>query len=248
MSALGVVPERVAAPDVRVARRALAVHGAVVLTGLEVSRDSLAVAAAYLYGQDLRQLFPVRERTSRDDGPVHLHADSFDQTVDVGGVPSRRRDPDEDAVLVQCVRPAPSGGESFVLDAYRYVDTLADAELTEFLTGVDVDLYGGWTGLRGLPAVPRVGRHVEYTRTGRRVVRRTDGTVALHRDPAAEHVTAMLDRFRRTVRELEAGLPRFTLEPGEILAVDNYRCWHGRDPHTGYRVVRVLTMKTAAAR
>jgi alpha-ketoglutarate-dependent taurine dioxygenase len=205
------------------------------------------VTAAHLYGQDLRQLFPVRERASHDGGSVHLHADGFDQVVEIGGVASRRRDPDEDAVLVQCVRPASSGGESFVLDAYRYLDTLADAELADFLTGVDVDLYGAWAGLRGLPAVPRVARHVEYTRTGRRIVRRTDGAVPLHRDPAAEHVATMIDRFRRTVRELEAGLPRFPLDPGDILAVDNYRCWHGRDPHSGHRVVRILTMKTAAA-
>ena len=248
MSDLGVTPERVGAQDLRGARRALADTGAVVLTGLPLTPDALAVAAAHLYGQDLRQLFPVRERASHDGGPVHLHADSFDQVVDVDGVDSRRRDPDEDAVLVQCVRPAPSGGDSFVLDAYRYLDSLADAELSAFLTGVDVDLYGAWAGLRGLPAVPRVARHVEYTRTGRRIARRTDGAVPLHRDPAAEHVSAMIDRFGHTVRELEAALPRFTIGPGDILAVDNYRCWHGRDPHTGHRVVRILTMKTAAAR
>lgn len=248
MSDLGVSPERVAAQDIRGARYALADQGAVVLTGLPVTPDSLAVAAAQLYGQDLRQLFPVRERAAHDGGPVHLHADSFDQVVDIGGVAGRHRDPDEDAVLVQCVRPAPSGGDSFVLDAYRYLDTLADTEIAEFLTTVDVDLYGAWAGLRGLPAVPRVARHVEYTRTGRRIARRTDGAVPLHRDPAAEHVAAMIDRFQRTVRELEAGLPRFLLAPGDILAVDNYRCWHGRDPHTGNRVVRILTMKTAAAR
>ena len=248
MSDLGVTPERVAAQDIRGARHALADSGAVVLTGLPVTPDSLAVAAAHLYGQDLRQLFPVRERASRDGGPVHLHADSFDQVVDIGGVTSRRRDPDEDAVLVQCVRPAPSGGDSFVLDAYRYLDSLADNELAAFLTGVDVDLHGAWAGLRGLPAVPRVARHVEYTRTGRRIARRTDGAVPLHRDPAAEHVTAMLDRFRLSVRDLEPELPRFPLGPGDVLAVDNYRCWHGRDPHTGDRLVRILTMKTAAAR
>jgi gamma-butyrobetaine dioxygenase len=236
-----------AAHDTLGARQALAEHGAVILTGLPVEPDAPAVAAAYLYGQDLRQLFPVRERASRDDGPVHLHADSFDQVIDIGGVPTRRRDPDEDAVLVQCVRPAPSGGDSFVLDAYRYLDTLADAELAAFLNGVDVDLYGAWAGLRGLPAVPRVARHVEYTRAGRRVARRTDGAVPLHRDPAAEHIVAMLDHFHHTVRALEPDLPRFPLGPGDILALDNYRCWHGRDPHTGNRLVRILTTRTAGA-
>lgn len=244
----GVLPVRVDAHNTHKARQALAEDGAVVLTGLPVTADALAVAAASLYGPALRELFPMRERASRDGGPVHLHADSFDQVVDVGGVLSRRRDPDEDAVLVQCVRPAPAGGDSFLLDAYRYLDTLADRELADFLTGVDVDLYGAWAGLRGLPATPRVARHVEYTRTGRRIVRRTDGAVALHRDPATEHVTAMLDRFQHTVRALEPALPRVGLAEGDILATDNYRCWHGRDPHTGDRLVRILTLRTADAR
>ncbi|MEU4768037.1 TauD/TfdA family dioxygenase [Actinosynnema sp. NPDC023794] len=245
---LGVVPARVDAHDTDKAGEALAEAGAVILTGLPVTPDALAVAAAHLYGRHLRQLFPIRARTSHDGGPVHLHADSFDQVVDIGGVRSRRRDPDEDAVLVQCVHPAPAGGDSFVLDAYRYLDTCPDQELVDFLTGVDVDLYGEWAGLRGLPATPRVGRHVEYTRTGRRIARRTDGAVPLHRDPAAEHITAMVDRFQRTVHALEADLPRVRLEEGDILAVDNYRCWHGRDPHTGERAVQILTLRTDAAR
>jgi hypothetical protein len=245
---LGVVPARIDAHNADKARQAVVESGAVVLTGLPVTADGLAVAAAYLYGSRLRRLFPMRERASRDGGPVHLHADSFDQVVDVSGVRSRHRDPDEDAVLVQCVRPAPSGGESFLVDAYRYLDTYVDPDLLDFLTGVDVDLYGAWAGLRGLPATPRVGRLVEYTRTGRRIARRTDGAVPLHRDPGAEHITAMLDRFLRTVRALEPELPRVSLAEGDILAVDNYRCWHGRVSHTGDRMVRILTMRTVDAR
>ncbi|WP_079032108.1 MFS transporter [Streptomyces specialis] len=198
----------------------------------------------------LRQLFPTRLRHSRDGKPVHLHADSFDVVVDTGGAPVRRRDPDEDHVLVQCVTAAPSGGGSFVLDAYRFVDELAetDPELWEFLTTADVDLYGAWADLRGVPAVPRVGRHVEYTRAGRRVVRRPDGAAPLHRDPDEDHIRAMLARFGERVHALEPRLPRFTLAPGEVLLLDNYRCWHGRDAHTGDRVVRILTLRTDEAR
>ncbi|MCT2584381.1 TauD/TfdA family dioxygenase [Actinophytocola gossypii] len=246
----GVVPARVdaAADDAAdKARHALAEDGAVVLTGLPVTADGLVLAAATVHGADLRELFPVRERASRDGGAVHLHADSFDQVVDVGGVPVRRRDPDEDAVLVQCVRGPASGGESFVADAYRFVED-ADPELVAFLTGDDVDLYGAWTGLRGLPAIPRVARHVEYTRTGRRIVRRGEGAVPLHRDPAADRITAMLARFTEATLALEATLPRFALAEGDVLVLDNYRCWHGRDAHTGERVVRILTLRTAAAR
>ncbi|URN17534.1 MULTISPECIES: TauD/TfdA family dioxygenase [Streptomyces] len=246
----GVVPGRVPGEREREARTLLARDGAVVLTGCENTADALVVAAARVLGSGLRELYPHRVRTSRDGGPVHLHADSLDLVVDVGGVPGRRRHPDEDHVLIQCVRPAPSGGDSFAVDAYGFVDGLASADpaLLDFLTGTDVDLYGKWAGLRGLPAAPRAARHVEYTRTGRRIVRRTDGAAPLHRDPDTDRVHAMLARFDEAVHALEPALPRFRLAEGDILVLDNYRCWHGRDAHTGERTVRILTLRTADAR
>jgi alpha-ketoglutarate-dependent taurine dioxygenase len=245
----GVVPARVPADDRQSVRERLACDGSVVLTGYEPSADALVVAAAQVLGWRLRDLFPMRERASRDAQPVHLHADSFDVVVDVGGVPQRRRHPDEDYLLLQCVQSAPAGGASFVADAYAFVDSCrtADPELWEFLTGVDVDLYGAWAGLRGLPATPRVGRHVEYTRTGRRKVRRSDGAAPLHRDPRADQTTAMLASYERALRKLESTLPRFHLTNGDILVLDNYRCWHGRDAHSGERIVRILTLLSTDA-
>ncbi|RZS32282.1 gamma-butyrobetaine dioxygenase [Herbihabitans rhizosphaerae] len=245
MSDIGFTPARVAA--VADAREALRRDGAVVLTGFEPTADGLVLAAAAVLGPRLRELFPLRERPSRDGGPVGLHADGFDIVVDVAGVLRRRRAPDEDHVLVQCVAPAPAGGDSFLADAYRFVDHLAsaDPELWRFLTTVDVDLYGGWPDVRGLPSTPRVGAHVEYTRTGRRIVRRGGGAVPLHRDPDAEHITAMLARFDEAVADLEGTLPRVPLEAGDVLLIDNFRCWHGRDPHEGDRLVRILTLRTA---
>lgn len=248
MTALGVLPQRHDLAAMSEARAALAADGAVLLTGLPATADGLIVGAASLLGPGLRQLFPLRERASQDGGPVDLHADSFSIVVDIAGTPTRRRDPDEDFVFVQCVRPAPSGGDSFVADAYRFVDEHATPELREFLTTADVDLYGQWADIRGVPAMPLVARHVEHTRTGRRIVRRTDGALPLHRDPDAEHINDMLDVFTEAVREIQPGLPRFRPEAGEILAIDNYRCWHGRDPHTGDRMVRILTVRTADAR
>ncbi|WP_432082814.1 TauD/TfdA family dioxygenase [Streptomyces sp. WAC 04229] len=232
------------------ARALLDRDGAVILTGHENTSDALVVAAAQVVGDRLRELYPHRVRTSRDGDAVHLHADSFDVVVSMGGVPQRRRDPDEDHVLIQCARPAPEGGDSFALDAYGFVDGLASADpaLHDFLTGTDVDLYGAWAGVRGLPAVPRAGRHVEYTRTGRRIVRRTDGAVPLHRDPDTDRVHDQLARFREAVLDAEASLPRFRLDEGDILILDNYRCWHGREAHRGERTVRILTLRSADAR
>ncbi|MFI7240630.1 hypothetical protein [Streptomyces qinglanensis] len=105
----GVVPTRVPPDQVRQARTLLDRDGAVLLTGRENTSDALFAAAAQVLGDRLRELYPHRVRTSREADPVHLHADSFDIVVDIAGVPRRRRDPDEDHVLVQCVRPAPAG-------------------------------------------------------------------------------------------------------------------------------------------
>ncbi|MET9230257.1 TauD/TfdA family dioxygenase [Lentzea sp. NPDC003310] len=130
-----------------------------------------------------------------------------------------------------------------MLDAHEFTDSL-DAELRSFLTGVDVDLYGKWAQTRGLPATPRVGRHIEFTRTGRRITRRTDGVAALHRDPAAEHVSDMLTRLDEEVERAQRTLPRIRLDEGDLLVLDNYRCWHGRDAHTGARTVHIQTVRT----
>ncbi|MFB6553956.1 hypothetical protein [Streptomyces sp. NPDC056405] len=137
----------------REARELLGRDGAVVLTGHDNTADALVVAAAQVIGDRLRELYPHRVRTSHEGTPVHLHADSFDIVVDIGGVPCRRRHPDEDHVLVQCVRPALDGGDSFALDAYAFVEGLSstDPALHSFLTGSDVGLYGAWADLRGLP-------------------------------------------------------------------------------------------------
>lgn len=242
----GLVPERLPAFD-PAARAVLAATGAVILSGLEAGPDALAVGAAALFGSRLRELYPHRTRRSIDGDVVPLHADSFDVVVDVGGVPTRRRHPDEDYVLVQLVQPAPSGGESFALDAHRFTDALP-ARLHGFLVGVDVDLYGRWPDTRGLPAAPRVARHIEYTRTGRRITRRTDGATALHRDPGAGEVSEMLDWLAAEIAAVQKTLPRFTLAEGDVLVLDNYRCWHGRDGHAGERLVHIQTLRTADAR
>ncbi|MBW4718138.1 TauD/TfdA family dioxygenase [Saccharothrix obliqua] len=236
-----IVPRRT--DDIERARDDLTRTGAVVLTGLPAVPDSLTTAAARLFGSRLRELYPCRTRRSVNGNVVPLHADSFDIVVDVAGTPVRRRHPDEDYVLVMLTRQATTGGESFALDAHAFTDSLPP-DLRAFLTGTDVDLYGRWAGTRGMPATPRVGRLVEHTRTGRRITRRTDGVAPLHRDPATDDITATLSRITEEVHRAQAALPRFTLHEGDILVLDNYRCWHGRDEHRGVRTTHIQTVRT----
>lgn len=145
--------------------------------------------------------------------------------------------------------PGHRGGSSLIADGYRVIDMLRDAhpELWEFLTTVDVDFYGVWPPQRGVPATPQVCRHVEWTRTGRRIVRANQGARPMPREPRAEHQEAMLDLFADLRATLATDAPRVTLRDGEILLVDNYRCWHGRDPHDTPRLVRIMTVRTTNA-
>lgn len=57
----------------------------------------------------------------------------------------------------------------------------------------------------------------------------------------------MLDLFADLRATLAASAPRVCLRAGEILVVDNYRCWHGRDAHDGRRLVYITTVKTVDA-
>lgn len=61
-----ILPARVDVTEPAKARQALTEAGAVILTGLPATRDALVIAAAHLYGHNLRQIFPVRERQSHD--------------------------------------------------------------------------------------------------------------------------------------------------------------------------------------
>lgn len=243
---VGFVPQRARGGA---ARTLLDRDGAVILTGYPPAPDSLTRSAADVLGTRLRELFPIRERAADCDDRVHLHNDSHNVVADVHGRTTRFRDPDEDYVLVQCVNQASCGAASVIADGYRFVDRLREAypPLWEFLTTVDLDFYGSWGLQRGVPATPQLCRHVEYTRGGRRVVRANQGARPLPRDPRATNHEAMLDLFADLRASLAAGAPRVPLHDGEILLVDNYRCWHGRDPHESPRLVRVMTVKTTDA-
>lgn len=168
---VGIEPMRVSRAR---ARAALQAHGAVIVTGCPTDPEGLVGLAAATLGSRLRQLFPIRPQHGVDRPALDLHSDGADVVVDVHGQLTRLRDPDEDYLFVLCAAPAAAGGDSIVVDGYALVDALQTErpELHAFLTGCDVDYFGGWdTRGREVPSTPLVRRLVEYTRTGRRVVR-----------------------------------------------------------------------------
>lgn len=242
----GVQPRRARG---REAREALARDGAVVLPDGGDGPDDLACAAAEMLGQQLRQLFAVRHRGATEGEPLDLHSDSFHVVQDVHGRPLIERDPDEDYLLMLLGRAPAMGGESLIVDAYRLVDRLREErpELHAFLVGTDVDTQGTWTDLPGVPPAPRIGRLVEYTRTGRRIVRLTSGTTPLLRSPGYEQAAGLLVELRDISIAAAATAPPVELQPRDVLVLDNYRCWHGRRSFRGARQLYVQTVRSEDA-
>lgn len=72
---------------------------------------------------------------------------------------------------------------------------------------------------------------------GRRIVRASWYTQPLLRDPLWDEHERMLQNYADVWTTLTASAPRFSLGTGEILFIDNYRCFHGVDAWDTRRVI-----------
>jgi gamma-butyrobetaine dioxygenase len=243
----GFVPVRVLAEH---AREVFHRDGAVIIKAPSRGPEALIDTAAAMLGTRLRQLFAIRPQGGDHADQLNLHSDGAVLTVDVHGRAVKLRDPDEDYLFMRCATPAPQGGESFMVDGYRLLDQLATGlpELHAFLTRVDIDYFGGWTDPgRGTAPTPLVRRLVEYTRAGRRIVRASDYACPVPREPDWESHEEHLRQYADVLATCTAATPRFRLDAGEILAIDNYRFLHGRDGYSGTRLMHVLTVLSSDA-
>ena len=134
-----------------------------------------------------------------------------------------------DYVLLSCAAGSRDGGDSFVIDGEAVVDHLASGpdgrDLVQRLQTVTVD-HSGPDGKRRLSTV------IARTIAGRLMLRRFPSQRPNPTSDAPEEDTRMLARWRDTIDNAAAVAPRFTLRPGEVVVVDNYRMMHGSDPCT----------------
>ncbi len=247
VASAGLAPERCAGPSVAALVER---DGAAVLTGGCGDPRELVTAAADLLGTRLRTVFPVRHRTEDTAGPLGLHSDGAHVVVDLHGRAVRLRDPDEDFLFQLCRAPAPSGGDSILIDGYRLLDRLrvVRPELHTFLTSTDVDFFGANTHpARGVPPIPLVRRHVEYTRGGRLIVRASTSAAPAPQEPQTAEHAGLLRSYADVLAATAAATPRFRLEAGELLVIDNYRVLHGRDGFRGRREMCILTVLSSDA-
>jgi len=234
----GLVPERTADPAEAAAL--VARDGAAILTGRATDEDGARQVARDVLGDRLVVLADpaaVREGGEKDrseigaDDLMPLHVDGF-----------AYGDRHLDAMFLLCVSQGTGGGASFLADGYAVLDHLAssDPELHAFVHDVPVDL----TETDMQPACSPI---VLTGDSGRRAVRRHPfmAPAADSDDPDADR--ALIERWRDVVRRLTDTAPRFSLDPGDALCVDNYRVLHGRDPYAGERFLwRIWAWTTAS--
>jgi len=228
------VPQRVADPAEAFAL--LRAHGAVILTDSGSSRDDARGIAQNVLGS----MSPVIP----DPAPIKEGAGNRDHSytgtmpgVDDFRVPFQTGHTDgfaygdayPDFIFLLCIRAATSGGESFTVDTYALLDPLrdsadpADREFYAFLTTTPV--------VQTEPTFrPSIAPVVHDNGHGRRMTRWTPVQRPEERHDAAtiaQHA-AWLDRWRTMCYDASTAAPRFTLQPGETICLDNYRMLHGR--------------------
>lgn len=154
-----------------------------------------------------------------------------------------------DLVFLLCERQATAGGESFIVDGQRLLGAIASdptqRALSRFLWDVTLEqsrpaeVCGDSTGQPVRSRRPVASR----TCAGRLTVRRHQHQHQrlLDDTPSRPEDRQHLAAWAQLSREAARTAPRFLLQPGDLLCLDNYRVFSGREPCTGYdRVLHKL--------
>lgn len=229
----GVVPRRTADPDEAFA--ILRSEGAAILADSAVSRDDARAVA-------MRVLAPL-EPVVPDPAPIkegggnrdHAYVTSrLNETLTVpfqsghtDGFAYGDRYPDY--IFLLCVKPASSGGESFVLDTYRMLASLTasaspeDAAFATFLKTTAVEQTEPGFQSSFAPVILDNGRGRAMSRWT--PVQRPDPSLP---DASQAQQRAWLARWSEMTYSASLAAPRFLLDAGETVCIDNYRMLHGR--------------------
>ncbi len=131
-----------------------------------------------------------------------------------------------DFIMLTCVHASEIGGESFLVDGYALLDELGAAKdarwLPEALERVAVDQTEEDMQVSQSPIVQRVG-------DGRKMLRRTFNQAPLPSSTQPELDKKMIDDWVTAVDKAGEVVPRFRIEPGQALILDNYRMLHARE-------------------
>jgi alpha-ketoglutarate-dependent taurine dioxygenase len=248
----GLVPERTVDPGR--AFHLWSSDGAVILTSNRTDAAGLLAGARAVFGpRILAHQLPMTVVTNTALGqvscydPVTVNANAGVRLeVHIDGYMAFG-DYYPDLVFLLCERQASAGGESFLVDGQRLLGAIAGDPtqrlLSRFLWEVKLE-QGRPDGVgpagNGKPAPTR--RPVaSRTCAGRLTVRRHHHQRLLDDAPGGLDDHRHLAAWARFTEKAAQSAPRFLLQPGDLLCLDNYRVFHGREPYTGYdRVLHKL--------
>jgi hypothetical protein len=219
------------------ARGLVALDGAALVSGMDTVDDAVAFATAML-GERAVRVAPQFEATRarmEENGPIVAA-----QPVDHRG---RKRmlgsydaiqpahndgygfgDFAPDHIFLWCGQPCPTGGASFLIDALKLVTILGadDPAWAEFAWTVPID--------HSEPNFPQgVDAPIARITPGGRAQARSHPyqLPVLGPDEAAQY--PYVERWGRAVAEARNTGPRFRLQAGQMVCIDNYRMLHGRE-------------------
>jgi hypothetical protein len=145
-----------------------------------------------------------------------------------------------DLLALLCAQPATSGGESFLVDGQYLIDAIArdttERDLAQFLWSVPIEQSARPQDRPpGTPDYVPSQRPIASKTTGGRLTIRYnhEHQRLLDHTPINDQHRAQLARWHRLGQLAATAAPRFLLQPGELLIVDNYRVFHGREPYQG---------------
>ncbi|MGH4000877.1 MAG: TauD/TfdA family dioxygenase, partial [Pseudonocardiaceae bacterium] len=192
-----------------------------------------AVAANTVAGQDTYYA-PVTPTVNSNVGvALELYTDGY----------VRFGDYYPDLVFLLCERQTTSGGESFIVDGQRLVNAIASdpaqRALNRFLWDIKLEQSrpdGAGLATTGKP-IPSRWPVVSRTCGGRLTVRRHRHQRLLDDAPSRADDRHHLATWAWLTEEATRTAPRFQLQPGDLLCLDNYRVFHGREPHIGHQQI-----------
>jgi hypothetical protein len=131
-----------------------------------------------------------------------------------------------DHIFLWCGRPCPTGGASFLVDALELATILSseDPALADFLWTVPID--------HSEPNFPQgVDAPIARITAGGRAQVRSHPYQLPVVGPDEEAHMPCVEKWGRAVAEARNTGPRFRLEAGQMVCIDNYRMLHGREAY-----------------
>lgn len=205
-------------------------HGAAVLIGAGTTEADATEIARRTYGDRLvaaARPIPVtdgggKDRRLDEDAMrrmLPLHTDGFAYGASA-----------PDVFFLVCTTASANDGLSFLVDQVALLDALAaggepGAELAHFVRNHVVDQTEPG-------AHPALGPIALPLPNGRAAVRRSITVRATDDDPDPARTSRLLTLWQGLLDSVGALVPRFGLQSGDAIAIDNTRVAHGRDAYT----------------